>query len=174
MVHSVREYLTFVRQGIPALEPFRLLNLDEGMVDVPLHSPTDAALARMAIDHAGEYPEDALVVEVMEDDEHPHKVAYAERLDHHQPVRVPDGWRVELRHPPTEELTEVTVRDVRGRDTRYAASLGLEHPEEQMVATLAARVGLDYPSYQRLAFCDHLAISQSARFLVSATPTGSA
>ena len=172
MVHTVRDFLVFVRQGMPKTEPLRLLSLDEGEVEVELYTPTDAALARLAIDHADAVPDDALVVAVMEDDDHPLRAAYAPALEFDQPTREPDGWRVLLRHPPAETLTELMVRDLRGRDIRYAASLGLEHPEEHSVASLAARAGLDYASYQRIAFCDHLAISRAARFLMSATPTG--
>lgn len=172
MVHTVRDFLVFVRQGTPNIEPLRLHNIDEGEVTVDLYTPTDAAMARLAIDHAGEVPEDALVVQIIEDDYHPMKVAYAPMMEFPAPERTPDGWKVHLLHPPTETLTELTVRDLRGRDIRYAATLGLEHPEEVAIAALAARTGLDYPSYQRIAFVDHLALSRGSRFLLSTMPTG--
>ena len=57
-MHTVRQYLVFVRQGMPKHQPLRLLNLDEGEVDVELYSLTDAAMARMALDHIDEVPED--------------------------------------------------------------------------------------------------------------------
>lgn len=164
-MHTVREYLVFVRQGMPKHEPLRLLNLDQGEVDVELYSLTDAALARMALDHLDEAPEDAAVVAVMEDENHPARDAYAPELEFEPPERVEDGWRVKLRHPPTDGLTELVVRDLRGRDVRYAASLGLEYEEEYTVAVVGARAGLDYPSVQRLAFCDYLACSRAGRFL---------
>ena len=165
MTHTVRQYLVFVRQGMPKHEPLRLLNLDEGEIDVELYSLGDAALARMALDHIDEVPEDAAVVAVMEDEDHPAREAYAPDLQFDPPERVEDGWRVALRHPPVESLTEVIVRDLRGRDIRYAASLGLEHEEEYAVAMVGARAGLDYASVQKLAFCDYLACARAGRFL---------
>ena len=164
-MHTVRQYLVFVRQGMPKHQPLRLLNLDQGEVDVELYSLTDAAMARMALDHIDEVPEDADVVAVMEDDDHPARDAYAPELQFEPPERVDDGWKVQLRHPPVDSLTELIVRDLRGRDIRYAASLGLEYEEEHAVAVVGARAGLDYASVQRLAFCDYLACSQAARFL---------
>ena len=67
MVHTVHDYLVFVRQGMPKVEPLRLLNLAEGEVEVQLYSLTDAALARMALDNLDEVPEDANTIAVMED-----------------------------------------------------------------------------------------------------------
>lgn len=164
-MHTVREYLVFVRQGMPKHEPLRLLNLEQGEVDIELYSLSDAALARMAVDHLGEVPEDVAVVAVMEDENHPARDSYAPELAFEPPERVDDGWRVTLRHPPVDSLTELIVRDLRGRDIRYAASLALEYEEEYTVAAVAARAGLDYASVQRLAFCDYLACKWAARFL---------
>ena len=164
-MHTVRDYLVFVRQGMPPHEPLRLRNFDQGEVDVEIYSLTDAALARMALDHIDEVPEDAAVVAVMEDDKHPARSAYAPELAFKPPERVNDGWRVQLRHPPVASLTELIVRDLRGRDIRYAESLRLEYEEENTVAMVGARAGLDYASVQRLAFCDYQACSRAARFL---------
>ena len=164
-MHTVRQYLVFVRQGMPPHEPLRLRNLDRGDVDVELYSLADAALARMALDHIDEVPEEAAVVAVMEDENHPAREAYAPELSFDPPERVADGWRVQLRHPPVETLTELTVKDLRGRDIRYADSLGLEYEEEVRVAMVGARAGLDYASVQRLAFCDYLACARAGSFL---------
>ena len=164
-MHTVRQYLTFVRQGMPKHEPLRLLNLEQGEVDVELYSLNDAALARLALDHLDEVPEDAAVVAIMEDEEHPARAAYAPELAFEPPERVDDSWRVQLRHPPVDSLTTLVVRDLRGRDIRYAASLGLEYEEEYRVAMVGARAGLDYASVQRLAFCDYLACGWAGRFL---------
>ena len=166
-MHTVRQYLVFVRQGMPPHEPLRLRNLDTGDVDVELYSLADAALARMALDHIDEVPEDAAVVAVMEDDNHPAREAYAPELSFEPPERVADGWRVRLRYPVGVEtpLAELTVKDLRGRDIRYADSLGLEYEEEVRVAIVGARAGLDYASVQRLAFCDYLACARAGSFL---------
>ena len=134
-------------------------------VDVELYSLTDAAMGRMALDHIDEVPEDAAVVAVMEDEDHPAREAYAPELAFEPPEHVDDGWRVTLRHPPVASLTTLIVRDLRGRDIRYAASLALEYEEEYTVATVGARAGLDYDSVQRLAFCDYLACGWAGRFL---------
>ena len=164
-MHTVREYLTFVRQGMPQHKPLRLFNLEQGEVDVEIYSLTDAAMSRMALDHIDEVPEDAAVVAVMEDEDHPAREAYAPELAFEPPERVEDGWRVKLRRPPVDSLTNLIVRDLRGRDIRYAETLGLEYEEEYMVAMVGARAGLDYASVQRLAFCDYLACSKAYRFL---------
>ena len=124
MLHTVHNYLVFVRQGMPKVEPLRLLNLAEGEVEVQLYSLTDAALARMALDNVDEVPEEANTVAVMEDQDHPAREAYAPHLAFDPPERVEGGWQVTLRHPPVDSLPEVVVRDLRGRDIRYAASLG--------------------------------------------------
>ena len=172
MAHSIREFLVFTRQGMPKHEPLRLLNLDDGWVDVELYSLTDAALARMALDYIDEVPEDAAVVAVMEDEDHPARAAYEPELAFEPPERVEDGWRVQLRHPPTDSLTELIVRDLRGQDILYAQSLRLEYAEEQAVASVGARSGLDYASVQKLAFVDYLACSQAVDFLDMHTTNG--
>ena len=172
MAHTVRDYLVFVRQGMPKVEPLRLLSLAEGEVEVQLYSLTDAALARMALDNLDEVPEDASTVAVMEDQDHPAREAYAPHLAFDPPERVEGGWQVQLRHPPVASLTEVVVRDLRGRDIRYAASLGLDYDEEFRVASVGARAGLDYESVQKLAFVDYLACSNAGGFLGSDTPNG--
>ena len=164
-MHSVREFLVFARMGVPKHEPLRLLNLAEGEIEVELYSATDAALARMALDNLDEVPEDANTVAVMEDQDHPAREAYAPHLAFDPPERVEGGWQVTLRHPPVDSLTELTVKDLRGKDILYAQSLGLKYFEGLRVAQVAAQAGLDYESMQKLAFVDYLACSQATGFL---------